>query len=114
MRLTADQRKKAASYTDFAALVVALREGVAELKRANKRPKWEALLTERRVNIIGANREKVRADVTGDSGTYRVDIYRDGGRLTRECSCEAGRHHPIAANCHHVRAVQAVWTAPPG
>lgn len=112
MRLNATDRKKAAAYTDFASLVVALKEATTELRRLTKRPKEDALLVEGHVRIIGANAEKCRADVTGDTGTYRVNIGRDGRLLVRECTCEMGQFHPVACNCTHVKAVMKVWRAP--
>ena len=109
MRVTAAEREKARQYTDFGALTLALKDAVTELQRITKRDKADVLLVERRVRILTADESSCTADVVGDSGDYRVSIYRDGNVLVRECSCGYGKVHPILGGCSHTKAVDMVW-----
>ena len=109
MRVTPEERKRATAYTDFAALVEALRDATEQLHRLTKRSKAETLLVERRVRVLAADETSCAADVIGDSGTHRVSIFRDGNTLVRECSCDYGQVHPVLGGCSHTKAVEYVW-----
>ena len=109
MRTTAEERRRAAAYTDFGALTLALKDAVMELRKLTKRDKADVLLCERRVRILTADETSCTADVVGDSASYRVSTYRDGNVLVRECTCDFGKVHPVLGGCSHTKAVDKVW-----
>ena len=80
------------------------------MARLSADTKADALLLQHRVRVLSANSRGIVCAVIGDTDTYRVRVYRDGGLLVRECTCEHGQVHPVAANCSHVKAVQRIYS----
>lgn len=104
MRVTAEERRKASDYSDFGALVVALKDAVTVLQRITKRPKWEALLCENRVNILA---DRIDAHVSGDSGEYLASVWTENGKEMWDCDCPHGAY--TAKPCSHVQALRTIW-----
>lgn len=114
MNATSPRQKEAKLKDHVYALQAKLEIAKAENRALREITKWQRLLCERGVHVLVCDAEFISADVTGDHGTYRVDLYRDdAGREVRECSCPNAEFHPIHPTCHHLKAVEAVWKFEP-